>query len=496
MKRIATLVILFFCFAISARSQQQPWQRFGDTIYGLNPEYYYDFNPVTWLNSDDTMITHVIWDCIGSYYDSVLGQTVYRYGYRSVTEKTIHELRFDDRDYGVGEYDHAAIRQYTERPIIVKGLAGAIWSAKYLGFDASEDPFYYASSIPFDTVEFLSLYEIYGDSITSLRRVDWRADDSNRYQVLPFRHNRYTSRWCCCYQVVDTTWTLPIKEYYFDEPALVKDSFYVGWSKFTSTHDFPQIRVWEYGDTNTMVGKYGFFHFGNGLIDTLCLFVPPHRAYLNSWESCTGNPFPPGVWAHYDHDPTEAKYPMIWAIYEDACPGVSGARDSLLADGSILLMWDSSQYSTRWELMYGIEGTPDSTWTWTSCNTPRYFIPLVDTSVAYIVKVRAECFIDSLYYGEWDSIRLEGGRLVEIPIVEPEPLEVHVHPNPAHGRVQVLSSAPMKQIEIYDLLGHRLGSAAISGTQMVMDVQNLKPATYLLRIQTDEGLVTKKLVVN
>ncbi|MCQ2300462.1 MAG: T9SS type A sorting domain-containing protein [Bacteroidales bacterium] len=146
--------------------------------------------------------------------------------------------------------------------------------------------------------------------------------------------------------------------------------------------------------------------------------------------------------------------------------------------------------------MYGIEGTPESTWTWASCNTPRYTIPVVDTSVVYIVKVRAECFVDSLYYGEWDSIRLGGGQLVEIPIVESAPVEVLVHPNPTHGSVQVLSTSQMNLIEIYDLFGRSLGSASISGTQIVMDVRSLKPATYLLRIHTDSGWVTKKLVVD
>ena len=53
----------------------------------------------------------------------------------------------------------------------------------------------------------------------------------------------------------------------------------------------------------------------------------------------------------------------------------------------------------------------------------------------------------------------------------------------------------MKLIEIYDLFGRCLGSASVSGSQVVMDVLSLTPATYLLRIHTDRGLVTKKLMV-
>lgn len=496
MKRIVAFVILFFSFVFAVNGQQRPGQRFGDTIYGLNPDYYYDFNHEAWLNADDSAITFLVWGCIGSYYDSVLGQIVWRYGYRTEMDKSIHELRFEDRDYIVQEHNHAAIRQYTERPIIVKGLAGAMWSVRYSTFRAYEDPLYYASTEPFDTLEYLSLYEIFGDSITSLRRVFWRADDSNRYQAIHFRHNRNSSRYGCCDRVRDTTVIVPIKEYYFDEPVLVRDSFYVGMSKNTTAYDFARNRYWIDGDTDVMHAMYGYFYFGGGTTDPLCVYVPPHRAYYTTYYEDDVWVFSPFRWYHLENHPSQAVYPMIWAIYEDACPSVSGARDSLLADGSILLMWDSSQYSTRWELMYGIEGTPESTWTWASCNTPRYTIPVVDTSVVYIVKVRAECFVDSLYYGEWDSIRLGGGQLVEIPIVESAPVEVLVHPNPTHGSVQVLSTSQMNLIEIYDLFGRSLGSASISGTQIVMDVRSLKPATYLLRIHTDSGWVTKKLVVD
>lgn len=84
---------------------------------------------------------------------------------------------------------------------------------------------------------------------------------------------------------------------------------------------------------------------------------------------------------------------------------------------------------------------------------------------------------------------------MEIPVVGSAPAEVLIHPNPAHGRVHVLSSSQMKLIEIYDLFGRCLGSASVSGSQVVMDVLSLTPATYLLRIHTDRGLVTKKLMV-
>ena len=54
----------------------------------------------------------------------------------------------------------------------------------------------------------------------------------------------------------------------------------------------------------------------------------------------------------------------------------------------------------------------------------------------------------------------------------------------------------MKQIEVVNTLGQVCQTQHGAGGTARVDVQHLPQGVYTLRIQTDEGMVEKKLVVN
>ena len=72
---------------------------------------------------------------------------------------------------------------------------------------------------------------------------------------------------------------------------------------------------------------------------------------------------------------------------------------------------------------------------------------------------------------------------------------VSVQPNPAVEGATVLSSFGLTRIEAYDPNGHRVADLPASGLQATLDVASWPAATYLLRITTPMGTVTKKLIV-
>ena len=72
---------------------------------------------------------------------------------------------------------------------------------------------------------------------------------------------------------------------------------------------------------------------------------------------------------------------------------------------------------------------------------------------------------------------------------------VSVQPNPAVEEATVLSSFGLTRIEAYDPNGHRVADLPASGLQATLDVASWPAATYLLRITTPMGTVTKKLIV-
>ena len=72
---------------------------------------------------------------------------------------------------------------------------------------------------------------------------------------------------------------------------------------------------------------------------------------------------------------------------------------------------------------------------------------------------------------------------------------VTVSPNPATDRVQVLSSFGLTHLEAYDADGRRVAEREASGLEATLDVTAWPRGTYLLRITTPVGTVTKKLLV-
>ena len=72
---------------------------------------------------------------------------------------------------------------------------------------------------------------------------------------------------------------------------------------------------------------------------------------------------------------------------------------------------------------------------------------------------------------------------------------VSVQPNPAVEEATVLSSFGLTRIEAYDPNGHRVADLPATGLQATLDVASWPAATYLLRITTPMGTVTKKLIV-
>ena len=72
---------------------------------------------------------------------------------------------------------------------------------------------------------------------------------------------------------------------------------------------------------------------------------------------------------------------------------------------------------------------------------------------------------------------------------------VSVQPNPATEQARVLSSFGLSHIEAYNAGGQKVYEAPASGLEAVIDVAPWPRGTYLLRITTPLGMVTKKLLV-
>ena len=141
-----------------------------------------------------------------------------------------------------------------------------------------------------------------------------------------------------------------------------------------------------------------------------------------------------------------------------------------------------------------------------------YFPEYTQTSTDIIVATtEAGCSSGNdnylLYNGEWTSpADLFDGFDVDMfifPIIEGRvgltEAEVnslsYVYPNPAKDEVMVASSLSMERVEIVNMLGQVVYSADVNANSVKVNTAEMGAGNYLVKMYTEAGMATKKLVV-
>ena len=71
----------------------------------------------------------------------------------------------------------------------------------------------------------------------------------------------------------------------------------------------------------------------------------------------------------------------------------------------------------------------------------------------------------------------------------------YVYPNPAKDQVTLASSFNMEKVEIFNMLGQKVYENTLNGNATTVNVSDFNNGTYIVKIFTEAGLATKKIVV-
>lgn len=75
-------------------------------------------------------------------------------------------------------------------------------------------------------------------------------------------------------------------------------------------------------------------------------------------------------------------------------------------------------------------------------------------------------------------------------------ISISVYPNPSIGKVNVRSEKEIQKIECSNLLGEQLYSQSVNANQTQFDIVHLPKGVYLINIFFEEGVVTKRVVLD
>jgi hypothetical protein len=178
-----------------------------------------------------------------------------------------------------------------------------------------------------------------------------------------------------------------------------------------------------------------------------------------------------------------------------ACPAPTNLQQLIMTKeaGGIHLSWTDNAGASQWILRYR---PLNGDWILvTVYNSPQYDIEGLVNGVEYEVQVRAVC--DENTMSDWTEILV--ATATNSGIEDYLPQVVNLYPNPATEMVNVVVSdanITITGVEVYNVFGQIVETSHMASPQgrATINVSNLSDGMYYVRVTTDSGVVTKKLV--
>ena len=480
MKNSLFLVCLVLCFMTSGvgLAQNQYYFNEGDTIYGRDTTYFYQWWSDQWLASDSMHKTYLNGFSTGSD--------------------------------GFGLHGRVVQYNYTEQPLNIVGIATSYHSICMSGMYASEHgiPWMVPLDIPTEQQEYVLLYEADTSRFKfyEVGRIPIDMSKPARYINIDYRYNGNY----CCNIAPNLNKTIKIREFYFDKPVTVRDSFYVGHTLNGNYWPDPEWigEDWPFRVTCWSL-NIGFDRHNCPTDQMDCDTMPLQQFRFKQDDFML---FPNGIdsniWYYLKAPSYTIEFPIIEidsSFYDGppqyVCPQVQNFRIAQVAENTVVFLWDTHGDHQYWQMSYGLAGTEPDDGTIVYCPMQVGQIMGMDSCTDYVAYVRAVCNHDSIVYSEW-SAPLEFNICDTTGGCGTESIEgglgqyIQLFPSPASDQVQVFSSFELRSIEVYDLQGRTVLNVPCEGHSAAFDVENWPKGMYVALVRTSAGNFTKKLVVH
>lgn len=304
--------------------------------------------------------------------------------------------------------------------------------------------------------------------------------------------------------VYDPAPVVPLYEAYFDTPVVVEDTFVVAGTALNNdgSYGWETLPIWPGHRERMWLWDHNPTRYRY-----LLNFYPcdqPTVQHQYWWVK-----FRHHQWVKFGHGPHGKSYyeipALIFPIIDldfdttiEHCQQVTSVSLVENTDSTATLMWDAVN-SVRWEVKYGMVGLDEANYTVQTTSAPTITLRGLNTHAQYKVYVRGWCPCDSSW-GAWSNpkifrLQTRGGGTEGIEESGDLSRYTRLLPNPARGKVSIISSLRLSRVEIYDLQGRRVMTQEAKGVSAVVDISQLAPGTYIAALHTSAGIVTKKLRV-
>jgi len=74
-------------------------------------------------------------------------------------------------------------------------------------------------------------------------------------------------------------------------------------------------------------------------------------------------------------------------------------------------------------------------------------------------------------------------------------ISTSIYPNPAKDVVNLTSSSKIERVEMFNMMGQKVSEKSVNANSTSVNVVNLNAGTYVVKVYTNAGVATKKIVV-
>lgn len=141
----------------------------------------------------------------------------------------------------------------------------------------------------------------------------------------------------------------------------------------------------------------------------------------------------------------------------------------------------------------GVFLSQDSGATWVGVNNG--FAPFPPDANALCIH-NGYLFLGSIFSTVW---RCDLNSLYAMDIDEMQAQGIELYPNPANDQLYISSDVPMGEpydVSLYCLMGVPVLSTTLSDLTYPLDLSGIKPGVYVAEINTQKGILRKKIIVN
>ena len=187
------------------------------------------------------------------------------------------------------------------------------------------------------------------------------------------------------------------------------------------------------------------------------------------------------------------------------CPEVQNIRVTSQTATTTIVEWSAHDHHAYSEYVYGVEGSDPDTLPVLYVTDTLTGLFHLDSNVRYQCWVRAVCEVDSTYRSAWSNpitvwmgifdTTQHDDDTTGILLPSDHDTRVVLSPNPATTQLDIGSEVVMQHVEIYNLHGKTFYEQSHPTTHLTVNLDGWPAGGYMVRIQTTDGTVMKKLIV-